>query len=499
MAGRSDGVRRSHATASSTSRWRLPRAWPNSVPSVAATARGSPELPRRQLLLSEPPTYIVAEDNKLSGPSALSRGNRGDMVEPRRAHPRRPEHTRGERRGAAPPQPQRARRAPPPRRFGESLAAARLTGLNRSTIADLVAELMSPRPRRGAGTPSPRTGRPSRVVTVRADRGGRRRRRARRRLHRRGDRRPRRPRVRPGPRRPAAAAGLPRRDARRRRPPHRRRSSAPSPSRVASPGSGSPSSASRGCPTVSSISPPTSAGATSRSASCSTARLGLGVPVSVANEADLGALCEHRRGADAGVANLLFVSGEVGIGLGVILGGAGRLGAAGYAGEAGHMLVNPGGAGAGAAPSAAGRPRPAKRHCCVPPDESTGRRRGPVSTRCSPAPPPATSAMSRRLRGDRPVARHRDRRSRQPLQPRARRARRVVRPPLSRRRRRGHGRRRHPRPRRARRHGQGDADDAGDRRPLLGAAELAFSDLIRHPGQVAVADVHQPAPTRSGR
>ena len=72
-------------------------------------------------------------------------------------------------------------------------------------------------------------------------------------------------------------------------------------------------------------------------------RLGFGVPVSVANEADLGALSEHRRGADAGVANLLFVSGEVGIGLGVILGGEGRLGAAGYAGEAGHMLVNPGG------------------------------------------------------------------------------------------------------------------------------------------------------------
>ena len=73
------------------------------------------------------------------------------------------------------------------------------------------------------------------------------------------------------------------------------------------------------------------------------ARLGFDVPVSVANEADLGALSEHRRGADAGVANLLFVSGEVGIGLGVILGGEARLGAAGYAGEAGHMLINPGG------------------------------------------------------------------------------------------------------------------------------------------------------------
>jgi predicted NBD/HSP70 family sugar kinase len=72
-------------------------------------------------------------------------------------------------------------------------------------------------------------------------------------------------------------------------------------------------------------------------------RLGLGAPVSVANEADLGALSEHRRGVSPGVANLLFVSGEVGIGVGVILGGRPGLGAAGYAGEAGHTLVNPAG------------------------------------------------------------------------------------------------------------------------------------------------------------
>jgi predicted NBD/HSP70 family sugar kinase len=72
-------------------------------------------------------------------------------------------------------------------------------------------------------------------------------------------------------------------------------------------------------------------------------RLAVDGPISVANEADLGALCEHRRGVSPGVQNLLFVSGEVGIGLGVILGGQARLGAAGYAGEAGHTLVNPAG------------------------------------------------------------------------------------------------------------------------------------------------------------
>jgi predicted NBD/HSP70 family sugar kinase len=74
-----------------------------------------------------------------------------------------------------------------------------------------------------------------------------------------------------------------------------------------------------------------------------TERLELGAPVTVANEADLGALSEHRRGVKPGVSNLLFVSGEVGIGLGIIIGGVPGLGAAGYAGEAGHTLVNPAG------------------------------------------------------------------------------------------------------------------------------------------------------------
>ena len=74
-----------------------------------------------------------------------------------------------------------------------------------------------------------------------------------------------------------------------------------------------------------------------------TQRVGRDAPISVANEADLGALCEHRRGVAPGVRNLLFVSGEVGIGIGVILGGNPGLGAAGYAGEAGHMLINPAG------------------------------------------------------------------------------------------------------------------------------------------------------------
>jgi predicted NBD/HSP70 family sugar kinase len=72
------------------------------------------------------------------------------------------------------------------------------------------------------------------------------------------------------------------------------------------------------------------------------AELDLGVPVLAANEADLGALAEHRR-VCPDVGTLVYVSGEVGIGAGVIVDGKPMLGSAGYAGEAGHTLINPAG------------------------------------------------------------------------------------------------------------------------------------------------------------
>jgi len=71
--------------------------------------------------------------------------------------------------------------------------------------------------------------------------------------------------------------------------------------------------------------------------------LAVAVPVSVANEADLGALAELRRGAAIGVTDVLFVSGSVGVGGGLIVDGRPLTGAAGYAGEIGHMTVNPDG------------------------------------------------------------------------------------------------------------------------------------------------------------
>ncbi|WP_051969225.1 ROK family transcriptional regulator [Kitasatospora azatica] len=70
-------------------------------------------------------------------------------------------------------------------------------------------------------------------------------------------------------------------------------------------------------------------------------RLRLDVPVLVANEANLGALAEHRRGVGRGSQNLVYLHGEIGIGAGVITDGELLRGERGYAGEIGHMNVNP--------------------------------------------------------------------------------------------------------------------------------------------------------------
>ena len=72
-------------------------------------------------------------------------------------------------------------------------------------------------------------------------------------------------------------------------------------------------------------------------------RVGVGESVWMANEADLGALAEYRRGAGAGASHLVYIAGEAGIGAGIIQDGRPMLGADGYAGEVGHMLINPAG------------------------------------------------------------------------------------------------------------------------------------------------------------
>jgi predicted NBD/HSP70 family sugar kinase len=71
--------------------------------------------------------------------------------------------------------------------------------------------------------------------------------------------------------------------------------------------------------------------------------LELDVPVRVANEADLGAMAELRRGAARGADNLVLLWGEVGVGGGIIVDGVPLTGVSGYAGEVGHLPVNPDG------------------------------------------------------------------------------------------------------------------------------------------------------------
>lgn len=69
--------------------------------------------------------------------------------------------------------------------------------------------------------------------------------------------------------------------------------------------------------------------------------LALGVPVFVGNDADLGALAEFTFGVRAD--HMVYVSGEVGVGGSVITGGVRITGRSGFAGEFGHMPVNPAG------------------------------------------------------------------------------------------------------------------------------------------------------------
>jgi predicted NBD/HSP70 family sugar kinase len=74
-----------------------------------------------------------------------------------------------------------------------------------------------------------------------------------------------------------------------------------------------------------------------------TKELGTRLPIAIANEGDLGALAEHRRGAAVGANHVLYISGEVGVGGGLIVDGQPLTGVAGYGGEVGHFPVNPAG------------------------------------------------------------------------------------------------------------------------------------------------------------
>jgi glucokinase len=68
---------------------------------------------------------------------------------------------------------------------------------------------------------------------------------------------------------------------------------------------------------------------------------GAAPPVDVQNDANCAALAEHILGAARGTDDALMVTLGTGIGGGIIAGGAIALGARGFAGEIGHMLVDP--------------------------------------------------------------------------------------------------------------------------------------------------------------
>lgn len=70
-----------------------------------------------------------------------------------------------------------------------------------------------------------------------------------------------------------------------------------------------------------------------------------GVPLVLANDANLAALAEYRHGAGRGAAQLLYLmTGEIGLGGAVVSEGRLFSGSRGYAMELGHITVNPSGA-----------------------------------------------------------------------------------------------------------------------------------------------------------
>ncbi len=65
--------------------------------------------------------------------------------------------------------------------------------------------------------------------------------------------------------------------------------------------------------------------------------------VCVRNDADLGVLAEHLRGSARDSRTVVYLAGDIGVGGGVFVDGRPLVGAGGYGGEVGHMRINPGG------------------------------------------------------------------------------------------------------------------------------------------------------------
>ena len=67
------------------------------------------------------------------------------------------------------------------------------------------------------------------------------------------------------------------------------------------------------------------------------------LPVALGNDADLGVLAEHLRGAATDAADVVYLNGKVGVGAGIIIDGRPLGGVGGLAGEIGHTVLDPAG------------------------------------------------------------------------------------------------------------------------------------------------------------
>jgi predicted NBD/HSP70 family sugar kinase len=67
------------------------------------------------------------------------------------------------------------------------------------------------------------------------------------------------------------------------------------------------------------------------------------IPIAVDNDASLGALAEHLYGPQAGTPNLIRLTGDTGVGAGIISDGRPLEGHLGYVGEIGHLRLVPDG------------------------------------------------------------------------------------------------------------------------------------------------------------
>jgi predicted NBD/HSP70 family sugar kinase len=71
--------------------------------------------------------------------------------------------------------------------------------------------------------------------------------------------------------------------------------------------------------------------------------LSLHLPVELGNDADLGVLAEHLRGAARGCGDVVYLAGRIGVGAGILVNGVALRGYLGLAGEIGHVVLDPAG------------------------------------------------------------------------------------------------------------------------------------------------------------